>query len=162
MEIFITVLIIILMSIGLVGTILPLIPGSPLILAGALLYAWHTDFKVISWGTLSILLVLVAASQILEYLASMVGAKRYGADKRGIIAALVGGLVGLFLGGIFGVIIGPFLGAVIFEMIGGRELHDSIKIGFGTLVGLIGGAIGKFIIGLIMVGIFWSRWCDFK
>lgn len=142
------------MGIGLLGTVFPFIPGSPLIFAGALLYAWHNDFTVISWGTLSVLLVLVAASQILEYLASLVGAKRYGAGKWGIIGAFAGGLAGLFLGGIFGIIIGPFLGAVIFEWVGGREMNDSIKIGFGTLVGFIGGAIGKFIIGLIMVGIF--------
>jgi uncharacterized protein len=154
MEIFIISLIIILMGIGLLGTVLPFIPGSPIIFAGALLYAWHTDFTVISWGTLWVLLFLVAASQILEYLASLVGAKRYGAGKWGIIGAFVGGLVGLFLGGIFGIIIGPFLGAVVFEMGAGREMNDSLKIGFGTLVGFIGGAIGKFIIGLIMVGIF--------
>jgi uncharacterized protein len=154
MEILIISLIIILMGIGLLGTVLPFIPGSPLIFAGAFLYAWHTDFTEISWGTLLVLLVLVVASQILEYLASLVGAKRYGAGKLGIIGAFVGGLVGLFLGGIFGVIIGPFLGAVVFEMVGGREMNDSLKIGFGTLVGFIGGAVGKFILGLIMVGIF--------
>ena len=142
------------MAIGLAGTVIPFIPGSPFIFTGALLYAWHTKFTVISWGTLSILLFLVVASQILEYLASLLGAKRYGAGKWGIIGAFVGGLVGLFLGGIFGIIIGPFLGAVVFEMVGGRELNDSLKIGLGTMVGFIGGAIGKFIIGLIMVGIF--------
>lgn len=142
------------MAIGLFGTVLPFIPGSPIIFAGALLYAWYTDFTIISWSTLSLLLVLVVTSQILEYLASLVGAKRYGAGKWGIIGAFVGGLVGLFLGGIFGIIIGPFLGAVIFEMVGGRKMNDSLKIGFGTLVGFIGGAIGKFILGLIMVGIF--------
>lgn len=154
MEIFILSLTILLLGLGLLGTVLPFIPGSPIIFAGALLYAWHTGFAVISWGTLSVLLVLVAASQILEYLASLVGAKRYGAGKWGIIGAFVGGLGGLFLGGIFGILIGPFLGAVVFEWIGGRKINDSLQIGFGTLVGIIGGAIGKFIIGLIMVGIF--------
>lgn len=145
---------ILLIGLGLLGTVLPFIPGSPIIFTGVLLYAWHTDFAVISWGTLSVLLALVAASQVLEYLASLVGAKRYGAGKWGIIGAFVGGLGGLFLGGIFGILIGPFLGAVVFEMIGGRKINDSLQIGFGTLVGIIGGAIGKFIIGLIMVGIF--------
>lgn len=145
---------ILLIGLGLLGTVLPFIPGSPIIFTGVLLYAWYTDFAVISWGTLSVLLALVAASQILEYLASLVGAKRYGAGKWGIIGAFVGGLGGLFLGGIFGILIGPFLGAVVFEMIGGRKINDSLQIGFGTLVGIIGGAIGKFIIGLIMVGIF--------
>jgi uncharacterized protein YqgC (DUF456 family) len=154
MEIFIIMLIVILMGVGLLGTILPLIPGSPLILAGAFLYAWHTGFTVISWGTLTVLLVLVAVSQIIEYLALLVGAKRYGAGKWGIIGAFVGGLLGLFVGGILGIIIGPFLGAVFFERIGGREMRDSLKIGFGTVVGFIGGAVGKFIIGLMMVGIF--------
>jgi uncharacterized protein YqgC (DUF456 family) len=154
MDILIISLVFLLMAIGLAGTIIPFVPGSPFIFAGALLYAWHTNFNSISWGTLLILLLLVVASQILEYLASLLGAKHYGAGKWGIIGAFIGGLAGLFLGGIVGIIIGPFLGAVIFERLGGREMKDSLKIGFGTLVGFIGGAVGKFILGLIMVGIF--------
>jgi hypothetical protein len=157
MEIFVVTLIVILMGVGLLGTILPFIPGSPLIFAGAFLYAWHTDFTVISWGTLSVLLVLVAVSQILEYLVWLVGARYYGAGKWGIIGAFVGGLVGLFFGGLLGIILGPFLGAIFFERIGGRKMNNSLKIGFGTVVGFIGGTIGKFIIGLMMVGIFLTQ-----
>ena len=131
-----------------------IIPGSPFIFTGALLYAWHTKFTVISWGTLSILLFLVERGRILEYLGFAARSKALWGRQVGIIGAFVEASSGLFLGGIFGIIIGPFLGAVVFEMVGGRELNDSLKIGLGTMVGFIGGAIGKFIIGLIMVGIF--------
>ncbi|MDO8955839.1 MAG: DUF456 domain-containing protein [Deltaproteobacteria bacterium] len=143
-----------LMLIGLIGSVLPFIPGSPLILLGAFIYAWYTDFLVVSWGTLVILLLLTVLSQILDYLASILGAKKFGASRWGMSGAFLGGIIGLFSGGILGILIGPFIGALLLELLHGQDLPASLKIGLGTLVGFLGGAIGKIIIALTMIGIF--------
>jgi uncharacterized protein len=149
--ILITVL---LFSAGLIGSVLPMLPGSPLILLGAFIYAWYTDFTVITWGVLLILFALTLLSQMVEYLATIIGAKKYGASRWGIAGAVAGGLIGFFAGGVLGIIAGPFLGALVGELLYGRTIGTSMKIGFGTLVGFIGGAIGKLIIALAMVGVF--------
>jgi uncharacterized protein YqgC (DUF456 family) len=143
-----------LMLIGLIGSALPFVPGSPLILLGAFIYAWYTDFLVVTWGTLVILLLLTVLSQILDYLASILGAKKFGASRWGMSGAFLGGIIGLFSGGILGILIGPFIGALLLEFLHGQDLPASLKIGLGTLVGFLGGAIGKIIIALTMVGIF--------
>lgn len=143
-----------LMLIGLIGSVLPFIPGSPLILLGAFIYAWYTDFLVVTWGTLVILLLLTVLSQILDYLASILGAKKFGASRWGMSGAFLGGIIGLFSGGVLGILIGPFIGALLLELLHGQDLPASLKIGLGTLVGFLGGAIGKIIIALTMIGIF--------
>ena len=145
---------IILMLIGILGSFLPFIPGSPLIFLGAFIYAWHTNFLVITWGTLAILLLLTILSQALEYFSSLLGAKKYGASRWGLIGAFLGGIIGFFGGGILGILIGPFIGAFLLEFFHGRNWEASLKIGWGTLVGFLGGAIGKIIIALVMIGIF--------
>ena len=154
LHIFIILLAAVLMLTGLIGSILPFIPGSPLILLGAFIYAWHTDFLLVTWGTLIILLALVVLSQILDHLASVLGAKKMGASRWGIIGAFAGGIIGLFAGGFLGIILGPFIGALLLELLHGQELQVSIKIGLGTLVGFLGGTIGKMIIAFTMIGIF--------
>ena len=142
------------MLIGLIGSVLPFIPGSPLILLGAFIYAWYTDFLVVTWGTLVILLFFTVLSQILDYLASILGAKKFGASRWGMSGAFLGGIIGLFSGGVLGILIGPFIGALLLELLHGQDLPASLKIGLGTLVGFLGGAIGKIIIALTMIGIF--------
>jgi uncharacterized protein YqgC (DUF456 family) len=143
-----------LFSAGLIGSVLPMLPGSPLILLGAFIYAWYTDFTVITWGVLLILFALTLLSQMVEYLATIIGAKKYGASRWGVAGAVAGGLIGFFAGGVLGIIAGPFIGALAGELLYGRTISTSMKIGFGTLVGFIGGAIGKLIIALAMVGVF--------
>ena len=143
---------IVLMALGLIGSVVPMVPGSWLILLGACIYAWHTDFAIIGWGVVGILAVLTVCSQFLDNLASLLGAKKFGASRWGIIGAFLGGAAGLFAG-IAGIIIGPFLGAVIGEMARGQTMDASLKIGIGTLVGFLGGALGRLVIAVIMIGI---------
>jgi uncharacterized protein len=158
MEQSIVILItILLITAGLIGSVLPMLPGSPLILLGAFLYAWYTDFTIISWGVLLVLAGLTILGQAVDYLATVMGAKKYGASRWGIAGAVAGGFIGFFAGGLFGIIAGPFIGALAGELLYGRTMGVSVKIGFGTFVGLIGGAIGKLIISLTMTGIFIVR-----
>ena len=139
---------------GLAGTVLPFVPGTPLIFAGALLYSWHTGFARVGWPTLLFLLILTGVSQFLEPLASLIGAKKYGASSSGLWGAFLGGFIGFLVGGIVGLIIGPFVGAFVLEMIRGRNAREAFNVGFGTLIGFLAGVLGKLLIGLLMIGVF--------
>jgi uncharacterized protein YqgC (DUF456 family) len=74
-----------------------------------------------------------------------------------MMGAFVGGIIGLFAGGLLGILVGPFIGAVLLEFLHGQKLNASIKVGLGTLIGFLGGTIGKMIIALTMIGIFLLR-----
>jgi uncharacterized protein YqgC (DUF456 family) len=151
LVIFITA---ILMLLGLAGSLLPVLPGSPLILAGALLYAWQTDFTTIALPELIVLGLLAIAGQGLDYAASALGAKKYGASRWGMAGAFIGGTLGLIAASLPGLILGSFAGAVALEFFKGGELRACLRIGYGTLAGFLCGAIGKVIIALVMIGYF--------
>jgi hypothetical protein len=157
MQALIMILTALLMLAGIVGTFLPFIPGCPLILGGALLYAWHTGFSQVSWGTLIFLLLLTLLSEVWEKGASFLGAKKYGASRWGILGVLLGVIGGLIVGGPLGLIFGPFLGAIILEILHGRAVEGAFQTGFGTIIGMLGGILGKLLIALIMVGLFLSQ-----
>ncbi|MDB6131255.1 MAG: hypothetical protein JWM04_2362 [Verrucomicrobiales bacterium] len=76
-----------------------------------------------------------------------------GAGKLGIIGAIVGGIAGLFFG-LPGIIAGPFVGALLFEMLGGRKMKESAKAGFGATLGIFAGALGKFVVSLLITILF--------
>ncbi len=139
---------------GLAGIILPIIPSTPMIWSGVFLYAICDGFKSISWSLLLIFAILTVVSIILDYFGGVIGAKKYGATRWGLIGSVIGGIAGFFTGGIIGLIFGPFFGAVLLELVFGKDLKGSFKSGVGTLVGFLGGAIAKLTIGVIIIGIF--------
>ncbi|OHB87962.1 MAG: hypothetical protein A3D13_07375 [Planctomycetes bacterium RIFCSPHIGHO2_02_FULL_40_12] len=139
---------------GFSGILFPIIPGTPLIWLGVFLYAVCDGFESIGWLLLLIFAVLTIISLALDYLGGVIGAKKFGATKWGLIGSVIGGIAGFFMGGIVGLIFGPFFGAVLLELIVGKDLTGAFKSGAGTLVGFIGGAIAKLAIGVIMIGIF--------
>jgi uncharacterized protein YqgC (DUF456 family) len=154
MSVIIIILTAVLMIAGLLGSVLPIIPGSPLILLGAFIYAWHTSFMVVTGSNLIVLLILVIFSQALDYFATLLGAKKFGASRWGMTGAFLGGVIGLFSGGFLGIVIGPFIGALLMEFIHGQDLKASLRIGLGTFIGFLGGTLGKIIIAVIMIGFF--------
>jgi len=142
-----------LMFIGLLGSVLPGLPGAPLILAGALIYGWYTGFATVTWSVLLVLLFLTLFSYLLEFFASVLGVKKMGGSGWGMAGALLGLIVGIAFGGLFGLLIGPFVGAFLFELAKKKDLQASLKSGIGTLVGFLAGTIGKLIIAVIMIAI---------
>ena len=143
-----------LIVVGLAGTILPALPGLPLVFAGMLLAAWADHFTRISGWTIAVLAVLTLLSVVVDVASSAMGAKRVGAGK----LAMAGAALGTLLGGIFfslpGLIVGPFLGAMGAELIRGRELAHASKVGFGTWVGLAIGTAFKAALACAMLGVF--------
>jgi uncharacterized protein YqgC (DUF456 family) len=138
---------------GLAGTILPALPGLPLVFAGMLLAAWADGFREISGWTVALLAVLTAISIVVDVAATALGAKRVGAGKAAMAGAALGTLVGAFFA-IPGLILGPFLGAMIAELLRGREFAHASRIGFGTWVGLAVGTALKMALAFAMLGIF--------
>lgn len=141
---------------GLAGTILPAMPGVPMVFAGLLLAAWITDFEPAGAGTLAVLGAMTAIAWLLDFLAAAMGAQRLGASPRAFWGAMIGAIVGIFFG-LPGIILGPFLGAVIAELSGGRSISDAGKAGVGAWIGTVIGAAAKLAIAFTMVGVFIIR-----
>ena len=154
----VNVLVVLLMIAGLVGAALPFVPGTPLILAGALLYAIATDFTPIGAWRLVLLAVLAVLGALVGALAGSLGARRAGGSRRAAVGAVVGLVVGLFIGPI-GVVAGPVVGAILGELSGARPWDESVRAGVGTLLGLVAGALAHVAIAATMVGLFaWWVW----
>jgi uncharacterized protein YqgC (DUF456 family) len=139
--------------VGLAGLLLPVLPGAPLLFLGLLFAAWAEDFRYVGIDMLLLLVLLAGLTYLVEFAASVLGAKKFGGSRRAMTGAALGGVVGLFFG-IPGVIIGPFVGAVVGELSLRRSLGQAGQAGFGTVVGLAFGVAGKLAIGLSMVGLF--------
>ena len=145
----------VLVLIGLVGTVLPVIPGALLIFAGLALAAWAHDFTRVGWVGLTIIGLLGLLSFVADFVASLLGAKRVGASPMALVGAAIGAVVGLFLG-IPGLILGPFLGAVLGEYVARGKLVQAGKVGLGTWLGLLVAAVTKVVIAFLMIGTFFA------
>lgn len=138
---------------GLVGLIVPAMPGPILLFAGFVVGAWAEDFQHIGFATLALLAVLAILAYVIDFLAGAFGARRYGASRRAVIGATIGAVVGIFFG-LFGVLLGPFVGAVLGELTAARTLQDASRAGFGATLGMALGAAAKLALGIAMVGVF--------
>lgn len=140
---------------GIAGTVLPALPGVPLVFAGLWLAAWIDGYMQVSGLTVAILGVLTVLAMAVDLLASVLGAKRVGASRQAIAGAAIGAVVGLVVGfGLPGLIIGPFVGAVIGELMARGTMEQAARVGLGTWLGLLFGTIAKLALSLAMVGVF--------
>lgn len=146
-------LVLLLMLAGLIGSILPGIPGVPLILVAAIGHRLYFGAHSVNNTVMVILVVLTLVSIAFDFLAGMFGANKFGATWRGALGAVLGGLGGLFFG-LPGIIAGPFVGATLFELFGDRELKQALKAGLGATLGLFAGIVGKFAIAVVMILLF--------
>ena len=138
---------------GLLGLILPALPGAPLLFAGLLLAAWVEDFSYVGGGTLAVLGVLALLTYAVDFAASALGAKRFGASNRAVVGAAIGALVGIFFG-LPGILLGPFVGAMLGELSDRRGPRDAARAGVGATLGLALGAAAKLALAFSMLGIF--------
>jgi uncharacterized protein len=117
---------ILLVIVGVIGSILPMLPGTPLVFGGLLLAAWHDNFVHVSIASMVIIGVLALLAWLVDFFASIVTAKKFGASKQAMWGAGIGGLVGI-LGGVPGLIIGPAIGAVIGELIAQNNAAKTLE-----------------------------------
>jgi hypothetical protein len=138
---------------GLVGLVLPALPGAPLLFGGLFAAAWAEDFAYVGAGTLTVLAAMALLTYAVDFAATALGAKKFGASKRAVVGAALGALVGLFFG-IPGIILGPFIGAVIGELTTERGLAEASRAGVGATIGLVFGAAAKLALAFSMLGLF--------
>lgn len=138
---------------GVAGTVLPVLPGTALVLAGMVLGAWIDGFSRVSGITLAVLAVLAALSWVLDYVAGLMGARRAGASKQALIGAAIGTVAGLFIG-LVGVLFMPLIGAAVGEYLARRDERRAVHVGIATWLGILLGMVAKVGIAFVMVGVF--------
>ena len=154
-EVLLWIVVIVIFIIGVGGSVLPVLPGSPIVFAGVLLFAVFTGFEKVTWTVVGIIGGIMVLSQVIDMLVSAYGAKRRGATMWGIVGGIIGGFVGLFFGGLPGLLLGIFALSFLAEwMLGGMELRNALGVGWASLLGFLGGTLMKIALVLSMVGIF--------
>lgn len=148
------ILTIVLMAVGLIGSVLPLVPGPPLIWLGALYYAWNTGWITVGWPSLIVLLVLAIVGGTADLWVGYLGASKGGASGWATLASIVGGLVGLIVFSIPGAIIGSVGAIVLVEYMRHRDWRRVLRAGGGYLIGSLLSSVVEVVIALVMIGIF--------
>jgi hypothetical protein len=142
-----------LVGVGIAGTLLPGLPGTPLVFAGLLLAAWADGFQNVGAGTVVILAVMTTLAFCVDFISSSLGARGAGASRTAVVGAALGTLVGIFFGFV-GIVLGPFVGAVIGEYLARSNLGQAGRAGVATWIGFILGIGVKLALAFAMVGIF--------
>jgi uncharacterized protein len=143
----------ILVAAGIAGTVVPLLPGAPLVFLGLLLAAWIDDFHRVGWVTLTLLALLTLLAYAVELWATRHGARRMGASGWALLGAFLGGIAGLFFA-LPGLVLGPFVGAVAGEYLARRDLRQAGRAGLGTWLGLLLSTAGRLVVVLLMLALF--------
>jgi uncharacterized protein YqgC (DUF456 family) len=142
---------------GLIGAVLPNLPGVPMIFGGIWLAAAVDDYHHLSTTWLIVLGVMAAFGIAMDFIAASLGAKRVGASSQAVWGASIGTVVGLFFG-LPGLILGPFVGALMGELFSSRSVLRSAHVGLGTWLGLLFGALVKLVLSIIMVAMAAGIW----
>lgn len=142
------------MLVGVIGSILPFIPGPPLIWLGALYYAWRTGWVELGWPILTLLLVLALVGGTADWWMGYLGASTGGASIWATIASMVGGIAGFFIFNLPGMLIGSIGAIALVEYSRHRDWRKTLRAGGGYLVGSLLAAVVEVIIALAMIGIF--------
>ncbi|WP_290432615.1 DUF456 domain-containing protein [uncultured Parasutterella sp.] len=152
LDIILWIAAVLLMGVGILGTVIPMIPGLPMIFAGAWLAAFIDHYDKINVWVVVLLGVLMLFGLAVDWIAQTMGAKKAGATKLGIVGSLIGTFVGIFTG-LWGLIFMPLLGAAIGEFIDHQDMLRSGKVGFATWLGMIIGTVVKLALAFTMIGI---------
>lgn len=143
-----------LMLTGFVGTAIPLVPGTVLILAAAVGHRLALGSgQSVGWWTLVGLTMLMLLAHLLDLVSGSLGAKWFGATRWGAVGGILGAVAGLFFG-LPGILLGPLLGVLAGELLGGKEILPASRATWGTLVGTAAGMVGKLCIAAAMIAWF--------
>ena len=140
-------------AIGLVGIVMPALPGHVLILGGLVLAGWADGFRHVSVWTLVGIGVIAAASYTIDFVAAAVTTRRLGASRRAMAGAALGTLAGFFFG-LIGLILGPFVGAVIGELTVSPDMKQAGRAGLAASIGFAIGTAAKVALAFVMIAIF--------
>ncbi len=157
LDVSLYLLAITLIGAGLIGTVLPALPGLPMVFAGIWLAAVVDDYHHIGLWWLLLFGALTGLGVMTDLVAASLGAKRAGASKNAIWGASAGTFIGLFFG-FPGLILGPFVGALLGELSSGSSALHSTHVSISTWLGQLLGAALKLVLSLVMLGLAALRW----
>lgn len=143
---------IVLIAAGFAGTIVPAIPGLPMIAVAGWLIAWNGDYAEVSGWIVALLVALAVIGVVVDTVAQTAGAQRAGASKAGIIGSIVGTVAGMFMG-LFGLLFMPLVGAAVGEFWAKRNLLHAGRVGVATWIGMVAGTAVKIALAFTMTGI---------
>lgn len=150
MDILAAVIFLALYIVGLIGVVVPVVPSTPIIAVGAVIYGFMTAFERLSVSGVVWVVILALFAQVLDYVAGIIGAQRYGASRAGVWGGVIGSIVGMIVLPPFGFLPGALLGAVGAELLNRRSAEEAVRAGWGTLLGTVGGVVIKFLIVIAM------------
>lgn len=156
-----------LMVVGVAGAILPVLPGTILVLAGALLGAWIDGFSRVSGWSVGVIAVLAVVAWATDYVAALLGAKKAGASAAAVAGAAIGTVLGIF-SGFVGLLFMPLAGAMAgeywhqhrrnggFTQPGEHVLagQQAARVGLATWIGQLLGTVVKVVLVFLMIGVF--------
>ncbi|MRJ09542.1 DUF456 domain-containing protein [Ornithobacterium rhinotracheale] len=153
MDIWLT-LSLVLMFFGVLGTLLPVLPGISLSMIGLLILKFTSYYTVISWGAIAIFAVLYLGLALLEYLLPVYATKKYGGTRYGIIGLVIGTIVGVVFApfGFVSLLIMPFLGAFAGEYIYNQNEQNAMRAAWGAFVGFLLNIGLCFVFSLAILG----------
>src|SRR5688500_13313878 len=153
MDVVLWVVAVLLVGVGVVGIVVPALPGTILIFAGLLAAAWADDFMRVRPRMLFVIAIVGVATYGVDFVATALGARPLGASKRAMAGAALGTVLGFFLG-LPGIIIGPFLGAIAGELTVHRDWKRVGKAGVAAWIGFAVGTAVKVALAFLMIGLF--------
>lgn len=147
----------ILMILSFVGLVYPILPSVVFLVGSFLLYGVFFSFEPFSWLFWTVQILFVSLLFGADYMANLIGVKKFGGTKAGVWGSTIGLLLGPFVIPVAGILIGPFLGAVIGEWFVHRSnLKTAVKVGIGSVIGFISSVFTKGFIQVVMaIYFFW-------
>ncbi len=135
--------------VGIVGCVLPVIPGQ-ILSWGSLLFLQFTSEPPFTEKFMVTWALITAAVTLLDYYVPIWGTKKLGGSRKGIWGATIGLVIGIFFFPPFGLIIGPFIGAYLGELVAGKDSRTALRSGVGSFIGFVAGTVMKLAISFIM------------
>jgi len=151
LDVVIIVIGLILALAGILGCILPIIPGPLFSFLALILLSWINNWQVFSQTFLIVMGSLTAILMILDYIAPALGAKKFGASKRGLWGSAIGMIIGIFFIPPWGIIVGAFIGALVGELLTGKSGKNALRAGWGILIGNVLGVVLKLTFTTIVL-----------
>lgn len=150
MSILIPLITTLFFGVGLLGTLLPGIPGVGLVYAGIVFYAIADKFTSIEFSTVLVFGFLTIFASIAQYVGSVWGAKHAGAKTKALIGTLIGSVLGTF-GGPMGIFVGAFIGALVGALLENTDSYIAVRVAFLSVIGILGGTIIQLFLSLVLI-----------
>ena len=158
MDIFLLILSFAIMIVGIIGSVIPILPGPLSSWIGLFLFSIISDVQV-NTTLLVTTFIIALIIFILDYILPIYTSKKFGASKYGIIGASIGTIIGLFAPP-FGIIIGAIIGAISGELLLNKNFKKSFKAGVGVFLGLIVSGVSKAFISIVYLVLYIKLFLD--